>query len=143
MDFTPWGWGPMHLIGTIVYGVFCLLVLFVTVALIFLLVRYLLVATKAAQLQVAHLESLQGDPAVDTPPTAPAPPFTAPTSPGAATASGATTAPPAATVADPVAPTSDARSAPTASAPSEPVTESKPASKPRSVKKPPTEPSGE
>ena len=55
MDFDGYGWGygPFgHVVGAIVYGLFCLFMILVIVGILFLLVRFLLVATKAAQLYV-------------------------------------------------------------------------------------------
>jgi hypothetical protein len=56
MDFDGYGWGfgPFaHIVGAIVYGLFSLFVILVVIATLFLLVRFLLVATKAAQIYVA------------------------------------------------------------------------------------------
>ena len=50
------GHGFIGVIGALVYALFALLVLVVVVGLIFLLVRFLLVATRAAQLYVAEHE---------------------------------------------------------------------------------------
>ncbi|HXD62612.1 MAG TPA: hypothetical protein VN619_11885, partial [Lacisediminihabitans sp.] len=53
-----YGWGHhlFGIIGTFISGLFALLMLVVIVGLIFLLVRFLLVATRAAQLYVAQHE---------------------------------------------------------------------------------------
>lgn len=50
------GAGFLGFFGVIVWGLVCLLMLTVSIALIFLLVRFLLVATRAAQLYVAKNE---------------------------------------------------------------------------------------
>ncbi|MEO7122500.1 MAG: hypothetical protein ABI400_05180, partial [Lacisediminihabitans sp.] len=51
-----WGNNVAGLLATIVSGLFALLILVIVVGLIFLLVRFLLVATRAAQLYVAEHE---------------------------------------------------------------------------------------
>ena len=50
---SGYGWGAMHFVGTIVTGLFAFFVFLVVAALIFLLVRFLLVATTAAKIYVA------------------------------------------------------------------------------------------
>src|SRR5690606_32240849 len=103
MDFTPpFGFAPLHLFGAIMYGLFSFLALVAAIAVVFLLVRFLLVATKAAQLYVARHE-----PARDTtPPTVPAaavPTPPAPESPTAPEPPTATRPAPAATASAPTA----------------------------------------
>ncbi len=51
--FGPAGWFG-HFFGIAVMGIFCLVAIVITIGLIFLLVRFLLVATTAAQLYVAR-----------------------------------------------------------------------------------------
>jgi predicted lipid-binding transport protein (Tim44 family) len=56
MDYTPgiFGFGPFgHFIGAIVGGLLSLFLFLVVIGLLFLLVRFLLVATKAAHIYVA------------------------------------------------------------------------------------------
>ncbi len=71
-----YGDGPFVWIGhtllTLVTGFFSLVGLLVAVAVVLLLVRFLLVATKAAQLYIAKNTAETDDPAADEP-TAPAP----------------------------------------------------------------------
>ncbi|MHB1172497.1 MAG: hypothetical protein ACYCZY_08375 [Lacisediminihabitans sp.] len=82
-----WGYGFASIIGGIVSGFFALLMFAVAVGLIFLLVRFLLVATRAAQLYVAKNE----------PPRPTVPAAAAPAAPGPATttATPSVAAPPA------------------------------------------------
>lgn len=81
MDFDgPGPFGPFAHFGMVVIGgLLWLFMLLVAIALIFLLVRYLLVATKAHQLYIA-----QNTPPTATP-TATAPAATTPATPAAAT----------------------------------------------------------
>ena len=93
-----WGHGFMAVIQTFVCGVVALLAFAVAVGLIFLLVRFLLVATRAAQLYVAEHEphrpvgpAAPSAPAASTTPTAATPVAKTPPS----TTSAAATATPA------------------------------------------------
>ncbi len=115
----PLGWFG-HLIGAVVTGLFTFLVFLVAAALVFLLVRFLLVATKAAQIYVA-----KNTPAKPVAPATPTTPTTAAAAP-AATAPAATA--PAATATKP-ATTKPATTKPAAA---------KPTTKPRTPKTPPT-----
>ena len=109
-----WGFGWFgHAVGVIVYGLFSFLVLLIIATLIFLLVRFLLVATKAAQLYVAK----------NSPPRPVAPVAT-------------TTAPAAAPTTTTAPATKPATAAKPATAP-KPPTAAKPATKPRTPKTPP------
>ena len=56
MMFTPWGgFGPLgHILTTVIAGFWFIAVFVVTVGLLFLLVRFLLVGTRAAQIYVAR-----------------------------------------------------------------------------------------
>ena len=90
-----WGYGFMAVIQTFVCGVVALLAFAVAVGLIFLLVRFLLVATRAAQLYLAeHEPSRPVAPAASATPAASTTP-TASTTPAAATPAAKT--PPATT----------------------------------------------
>lgn len=73
------GAGALGLAGLVVWGFFSLLALAVIVGLVFLLVRFLLVATRAAQLYVQ-----QNEPAKTVAPQAPAVP-PVPSAPASAT----------------------------------------------------------
>jgi cytoskeletal protein RodZ len=107
----------VHVVGTVVYGLVALLAFAVAVGLIFLLVRFLLVGTKAAQIYVARNGSLAptktaASPVTDAP-TAKTPDHTADTitesSVPTTTPAGTSTAP---AVADPVAVAPDAPTTP-------------------------------
>jgi hypothetical protein len=64
-----WGYaGFSHVLGAVLYGIFALLSIAVTIALIFLLVRFLIYGTKAAQLYIE-----KNSPPKPTAPTAAAP----------------------------------------------------------------------
>lgn len=84
-DGLPFG----HLIVTIIGGFVWLIALAITIAVLFLFIRFLLVATKAAQVYVARNSSVEPAPAPTTPPTTPAatPPATKPRTPKAPPAS--------------------------------------------------------
>ena len=105
------GAGVLGFAGLVVWGFFSLLALAVGVGLVFLLVRFLLVATRAAQLYVAKNEPPK-------PPAAPRPSPTAPSAQTSAAPSSVSTPP----VAAPSASTSPVppASAPQASAPRAP-----------------------
>ena len=103
-DFGYFGF--IHVVGMVVYGFFALVALAVAVGLIILLVRFLLVATKAAQLYVARNGTADtASPVTESatsgstePATAPLPPTTTPTgSPSAPAATAPTTPAPART----------------------------------------------
>ena len=75
------GWGVLNVITTLVSGLFTFFVVLVAAGLIFLLVRFLLVATTAAKVYVAK-NSPPASPAAVVAPAAPAP--VAPVAPAAA-----------------------------------------------------------
>jgi hypothetical protein len=56
MIYEPWIPGAYRLVSEIFVGLFCIVVAIVAAGLIFLLVRFLLVATRAAQIYVATNE---------------------------------------------------------------------------------------
>lgn len=69
--YGPFGGGFGHVVFTILGGLFSLFMFLVAIALIFLLVRFLLVATKAAQIYVAkNSPAAPAKPAATTPATA-------------------------------------------------------------------------
>jgi len=73
-----WGFRATHLLGGIIEAFIILLCVAVIAGLIFLLVRYLLVATRASQLYVnAHEPRAGTNPAPTTPPAPPASPAAA------------------------------------------------------------------
>lgn len=79
---NDWGYfGFVHVVGLIAYGVFALLALAVVTGLVILLVRFLLIGTKAAQLYVAKNGVAKNDAATTAPskPAAPAAPESRPT----------------------------------------------------------------
>jgi cytoskeletal protein RodZ len=121
------GFGVFGLLGLIVWGFFALLSLAVVVGLIFLLVRFLLIGTRAAQLYLYTNSPLRHTPPGESPtrataaPTATAPAATAPDSDAPATATAPTVAMPRAAAA--------AETKPAAT---------KPAAKPRVRRIPPT-----
>ena len=86
-DGPPFG----HLIFTIIGGLVWLIALAITIAVLVLLIRFLLVATKAAQVYVARNALGETAPATTTPAAAPttpaAPPATKPRTPKAPPAS--------------------------------------------------------
>lgn len=94
MDFDDdfsWGWRFGDMIGNVIWGLFSFFVFLVIVGLIFLLVRYLLVATRAAQVYLQLNEPARpAAAATATPttttaaPTATTPTATAPTTPAPA-----------------------------------------------------------
>jgi predicted lipid-binding transport protein (Tim44 family) len=59
--FGPGG-GLMHLVGMAIMGIFSLVILVVIVGLIFLLVRFLLVGTTAAQLYISKNSPAKSEP---------------------------------------------------------------------------------
>lgn len=69
-DFPPFG-GPFHILGMIVWAMASFLTLVVIVAILVLLVRYLLVATRAHKLYIAN----------NTPAAAPSAPAATPAAP--------------------------------------------------------------
>lgn len=89
--------GGFGLIGMVFYAIFMLVVIAVGVGLTIIVVRYLLITTKAAQVYIAKNSEVQ----VATPPAATAPPVATAT---AATAPPAATAPAARAKADARAP---------------------------------------
>ena len=95
--FGPWGGGWWHALTLVIGGFIWLLAIALTLAVLFFLIRFLLVATRAAQLYVnQHAPAEPARPVTPTTPaatTAPAAP-TAPTTPAPAAT---TTAPTAAT----------------------------------------------
>lgn len=105
------GAGALGLVGLVVWGFFSLLALAVIIGLVFLLVRFLLVATRAAQLYVQKNEPPKSvapkSPATPPAPSAPTP--TAPTTrtvataPTTSTVQATTAKPPAATAKLPAA----------------------------------------
>jgi cytoskeletal protein RodZ len=116
-SFGPDLFSVVHVVGTIVYGVVALLAFAIAVGLIFLLVRFLLVGTRAAQIYVARNGSLAptktaASPVTDAP-TAKTPDHSADTitepSVPTTTPAGTSTAP---TVAEPVAIEPDAPTTP-------------------------------
>ncbi|HEY0258905.1 MAG TPA: hypothetical protein VGC18_03550 [Lacisediminihabitans sp.] len=113
------GAGVLGFAGLIVWAFFCLLALAVVIGLIFLLVRFLLVGTHAAQIYIA-----KNQPATPVAPVQPQGPVTpAPAEPAPPAAS--SVVPPAAPVAPsetPAATTSPAPAARTTRAPSRPRT---------------------
>jgi hypothetical protein len=85
---NDWGYfGFVHVVGLIAYGVFALLALAVVTGLVILLVRFLLIGTKAAQLYVAKNSPAKTASPVTGPATSgstepasrPTPPTTTPT----------------------------------------------------------------
>lgn len=78
IDWPGWGFGIGQALSGVLGAVFSLLVLVVTIAVVFLLVRFLLIATKAAQLYVAQGERARTGRANpqpgETAPTQPLPP---------------------------------------------------------------------
>ena len=85
---NDWGYfGFVHVVGLIAYGVFALLALAVVTGLVILLVRFLLIGTKAAQLYVAKNSPTKTASPVTGPATSgstepasrPTPPTTTPT----------------------------------------------------------------
>lgn len=68
------GWGALNVIGTLVDGLFTFFVLLVAAGLIFLLVRFLLVATIAAKIYVARNAPPKPDPAPTSAPEVATPP---------------------------------------------------------------------
>lgn len=76
---NDWGYfGFVHVVGLIAYGVFALLALAVVTGLVILLVRFLLIGTKAAQLYIAKNGVAKND-AATTAPSKPAAPESRPT----------------------------------------------------------------
>lgn len=84
-DGLPFG----HLIVTIIGGLVWLIALAITIAVLFLFIRFLLVATKAAQVYVARNAPVEPASAPTAPAAAPAatPPATKPRTPKAPPAS--------------------------------------------------------
>jgi hypothetical protein len=78
-DGAPFG----HLIFTIIGGLVWLIALAITIAVLFLFIRFLLVATKAAQVYVARNTPVEPTAAPSTPATTAAPPATKPRTPKA------------------------------------------------------------
>src|SRR6187402_3405337 len=108
-DGYGWGWGPItHFIWIVVSGISTIFAFLVVAGLLFVLVRFLLVATKAAQIYVA-----KNSPPKPVAPPAPAAPV-APAAPAAAAAAAPVT-PPAKPTPAPAAPAA-AASAPAAPA---------------------------
>ncbi|MGV8897524.1 MAG: hypothetical protein ACOH10_09520 [Rhodoglobus sp.] len=69
-----YGWGAFHFIGTLVGGLFAFFMVLVIAALIFLLVRFLLVATTAAKIYVAkNTPAKPVEPAAAEPAPSPSP----------------------------------------------------------------------
>jgi hypothetical protein len=140
-DDFGWGYtGFTHVFGFILYGIFALLSVAVAVAVIFFLIRFLIVGTKAAQLYIAKNTPAKPaapvtEPATRGPvePSSPVGPTTTPT--GSATSSATSTV--AAPVDEPVAPPATAapKAAPKATPPITP-----PATKKPPVKKTPQPP---
>ena len=86
-----WGYGDFaHVFGFIVYGLFALLSIAVTVAVIFFLVRFLIYGTKAAQLYIA--KNAPAETAAAPAARAAAAPAPAPVAPAPAPSDNATTA---------------------------------------------------
>lgn len=82
-DGAPFG----HLIFTIIGGLVWLIALAITIAVLFLFIRFLLVATKAAQVYVARNTPVEPAAAPAAPTTPAAPPATKPRTPKAPPAS--------------------------------------------------------
>ena len=122
-DGNDWGYfGFVHVVGLIAYGIFALLALAVVTGLVILLVRFLLVGTKAAQIYVGkNTPTKTAAPVTDPATTGPTEPASHPT-PATTTPTGTTTTP-----LSPV----DAAIAPKTAAPKKPTT-------PRTPKAPPT-----
>jgi predicted lipid-binding transport protein (Tim44 family) len=120
--FGPWGGGWWHALTFAIGGFIWLLGIALLLAVLFFLIRFLLVATKAAQLYVnqhAPAEPVRPAPAATTAPAAGAP-TAATTAPAASAATTATTPAPA-------------------TGPTTPLTAAtKPATKPRTPRKPTT-----
>jgi cytoskeletal protein RodZ len=145
-----WGNGFISVIGMFVCGVLAILAFAIAVGLIFLLVRFLLVATRAAQLYVAEHEPPRPmtptAPATPAAPAAPAaktaPAAAASTTPAAATTTSAATTKATTTRAAETAPTKPlAKPATAKPASAEPADaaapEARPATKPRTPRTPP------
>lgn len=123
------GGGFAHIIGFLVTGLFSLFTFLVAVALIFLLVRFLLVATKAAHIYVAkNSPAKPAAPVTAAAPVSPAAPVVAPTASAPAATKPATVAKPAAAA--------SAAAKPATKPTAKPAT--KPAAGPRTPKTPPT-----
>lgn len=74
-----WGFRIAHIMGGIIEALIILVAVAVAAGVIVLLVRYLLVATRAAQLYVAQHEPPRTTAGEPTEPTSPLPPVTEPT----------------------------------------------------------------
>lgn len=139
------GFGLFGLLGIIVWGFFALLALAVAVGLIFLLVRFLLVATRAAQLYISRNGRATPGVAPGAPDSPPAEPATSSVAPPTSTAPTAPTAPPTAPGTPPTAGSSasagKSESAGKSARVAAPVTKTaatKPVTKPRTRKAPAT-----
>ena len=126
MNFTPWGGiglgSVTHVLTTVIAGLWFVVMFVIAVGLIFLLVRFLLVATRAAQIYVAKHAPVE--PTATAAPDTPATP-TAPAAPADAATSSV------------VPPTTSTTSTSAVTKPlARPAT--KPAAKPRTPKTPPT-----
>ncbi len=136
--FGAWGFlGALgHLIATVLGALVSLAAFAILIAIVFLLVRFLLVGTKAAQLYVAQHSPAASDEAPSAPvapaaPTAPAPPATV--TPAAAPSAAATPAAAKPATAKPAA-AKPATAKATTTTPA-----AKPAAKPRTPPAPPAE----
>ena len=81
-----WGFRIAHIMGGIIEALIILVAVAVLAGLTFLLVRYLLVATRAAQLYVAQHEPPRPTSTEPNPPVSPAAPAAAPTTQASTTA---------------------------------------------------------
>lgn len=133
-----WGDRLAHVMGQIIEAFIILLAVAVIAAVLFLLVRYLLIATRAAQIYVnQHEPRVNGGPGDNSEPTPPS--GGSPSAPTVAEDTSTTVPADAApTVPADAAPTVPADAAPTTAAtkPTRPVT--KPVTKPRTPKTPPS-----
>ena len=130
MNFSPWGFGSVgHVFTAVIAGLWFILVFVVAVGVLFLLVRFLLVATRAAQLYVA--KNAPAAPVATVPPVAKQP---------AAPADAATSS----VVPPPSSSPTSSTSASSTSAVTKPISKpgttaaTKPVSKPRTPRTPPT-----
>ena len=149
MSYGPM-FNPLHVAGIVLYGVFVLVCLAVFILIAVLLVRFLLVGTKAAQLYISNnpgTKHAPPPPRPGTPPAAPAAPTPAssqpPVAPSAAPPAAEPTEPDAPAAVTPPKPVENSTGSPTlldsALNPADDAP-AKPASKPRAARTPKTPP---
>jgi predicted lipid-binding transport protein (Tim44 family) len=132
--FIPGGHQIAGFFGLVVGGIFSLLALAVAIGLIFLLVRFLLIGTRAAQLYIAKNEPIRTIPPTQVASATTHPASTVPTRPTAPAPSAAAT--PAAASA-PASTTPLPTTKPATTKATTPIATTKPPTKPRTPKIPP------